>query len=62
MAVAYVQSASGMSGASSVSMNVALPAAPTAGNLLVFTMGGDKDTGALTLTGFTELYSLLLIQ
>jgi hypothetical protein len=35
-----------------------LPGAPTAGNALVFAMAGDKDIGAVTLTGFTTLYDI----
>jgi hypothetical protein len=37
---------------------VTLPGAATAGNLLVVGIGGDKDIGTLTLTGYTETVAL----
>jgi hypothetical protein len=59
MAVAFVQESTGSSGAASTTLACALGAAPTVGNLLVFCMAGDKNTGDLTLAGFTRLYSIL---
>lgn len=58
MAVALVQETTANSGASSTTLTCTLPVAPTANNLLVFAMAGDKNTGALTLAGFTQLYTL----
>ena len=59
MAVALVQQTNGNSGSSSTTLSCTLGVAPTTGSLLIFAMAGDKNTGALTLSGFTELYSLL---
>lgn len=59
MAVAFVKQATASSAAASTSVTCTLASAPTAGNLLVFAMGGDKNTGALTLTGFTQVAELL---
>jgi hypothetical protein len=59
MAVTFVKKASGQSGTASTSLTLTMASAPAAGNLLVFTMGGDKNTGALTLAGFTQVHSLL---
>lgn len=53
------QTGTGQSDAGTTTLNVALPSAPTSGNMLVFCMAGDKNTGALTLSGFTQLYELL---
>lgn len=47
------------SGAGTTTMTCTLPAPPTVGNLLVFLMAGDKDTGALTLPGFTQQHVIL---
>lgn len=58
MAVAFVKQATAQSGASTTTLTLTLASAPTAGNLLVMVMGGDKDTGALTLTGFTVAHQL----
>lgn len=43
-----------LSGAGTTTLTCTLPVAPTEGNLLVFLMAGDKDTGTLTLLGFTQ--------
>lgn len=59
MAVAFVKQATASSAAASTSVTCTLASAPTAGNLLVFAMGGDKNTGALTLAGFTQVAELL---
>lgn len=59
MAVAFKQQGIASSLAASTTVAVSLGVAPTTGNLLIFCMGGDKNTGALTLTGFTKLYELL---
>lgn len=59
MAVAFVKKNSGQSGGSSTTLTATLASAPASGNLLVFAMGGDKNTGALTLAGFTQAYELL---
>src|SRR5882672_6092127 len=48
---ALVKSASANSIASSTTISVSLASAPISGNLLVFAMAGDKNTGALTLAG-----------
>lgn len=47
------------SGAGSIQVTCALPIAPTVGNLLVLVMAGDKNTGALTLSGFTQRHAIL---
>lgn len=59
MAVTLVKETTTTSGSSSTTLTCTLASAPTAGNLLVLAMAGDKNTGALTLAGFTQLYSLL---
>jgi hypothetical protein len=59
MATTFVKKASGQSGSASLTLPLTMASAPTAGNLLVFAMAGDKNTGALTLVGFTQLQSLL---
>lgn len=59
MAYALVKSATGNSGSATTTLSVSLASAPTSGNLLVFAMAGDKNTGALTLAGFTQVYSML---
>lgn len=46
---ALVQQITGQSGSASTALTLTLTSAPTAGNLLVFAMAGDKDTGALTM-------------
>lgn len=57
--VTFVQPATGQSAGSTTSASATFGAATTSGNLLVLVMGGDKNTGALTATGWTEVYSLL---
>lgn len=59
VAIKSGQTGSAQSGSASTSISVSLPSAPTSGNLLVFCMAGDKNTGVLTLSGFTKLYELL---
>ena len=59
VAVKSGQVIAAQSGAASTTLSATLPAAPTAGNLLVFFMAGDKNTGALTLSGFTQARELL---
>ncbi len=58
MSVAFVKKISGQSGASSTTITLTLASAPAAGNFLLFAMAGDKNTGALTLSGFTQIYTL----
>lgn len=55
----FVQQATGSSAAASTTISATFGAAPTSGNLLVFVMGGDKNTGALTLAGWTIETQLL---
>jgi hypothetical protein len=55
----FVQQATGSSGAGSTTLSAVFGVAPTAGNLLIFQMAGDKNTGPLTLTGWTATYELL---
>ena len=55
----FVQQALGQSSAASTTLSAVFGVAPTAGNLLVFEMAGDKNTGALTLAGWTVVYELL---
>jgi len=59
VAVAFVKQAIASSAAGTTTVTCTLGSAPAAGNLLVFAMGGDKNTGALTLAGFTQAFSLL---
>ena len=59
MAASVKQSANGQSAGSTTTLTVTLPAAPTAGNLLVLALAGDKNTGALTLSGFTKAHEIL---
>lgn len=59
MAVSLVQQTNTASDASSTTLTCTLGSAPAAGNLLVFAMAGNKNTGALTLAGFTSTFSLL---
>lgn len=57
MAVARRQTAPvASSAAASTTITCMLPGAPVAGNMLVLCMSGDKNTGALTLAGFTQLF------
>lgn len=58
MAVAFVKKNSGQSGSSSTGLTATLASAPAQGNLLVFAMAGDKNTGTLTLAGFTQAVAL----
>jgi len=55
----FVQEATGSSGGASTTIAATFGGAPTAGNLLVFAMAGDKNTGALTLAGWTIETDLL---
>jgi hypothetical protein len=59
VAVAHVKSIPALSAASTSTVACNLGSLPTAGNLLVFCMAGDKNTGALTLSGFTPIFALL---
>ena len=59
MAVAFVKRAAGQTAQNVTTLTATLTSAPTAGNLLVFQMSGDKNCGALTLAGFTQVYELL---
>lgn len=52
MVASIVQHATGFAAAASTTFTVTLSAV-TAGNLIVWCAGGDKDIGTLTLTGFT---------
>jgi hypothetical protein len=54
-----VQVATGNSGVASTTLSATFGSTPTAGNLLVFAMAGDKNTGALTLAGWTPVFELL---
>lgn len=58
MAVAFVKQATASSGAATTTLTLTLASAPATGNLLVMVMGGDKDTGTLTLSGFTVQHEL----
>lgn len=58
VAVKSGQTAQVFSGDATTSLSVSLPGAPTSGNLLVYIMAGDKNTGDLTLSGFTQVYSM----
>jgi len=55
----FVQQATGSSGAASTTLSAVFGVAPTSGNLLVLLMAGDKNTGAMTLAGWTITYELL---
>lgn len=59
MAVAFVKQGTASSAAASTSITVSLASAPATGSLLLLAMAGDKNTGVLTLTGWTKLYELL---
>lgn len=59
MTAAFVKQATGQSAATTTTLTATFGSATTAGNLLVFAMAGDKNTGALTLAGWTQVYSLL---
>jgi hypothetical protein len=53
MTVSVLQSATGFAAAGEVH-DATLGAGATAGNALLFCIGGDKDLGTITLTGFTQ--------
>lgn len=53
MAVTEVQHASGFATGGSTTFSATFSTAVTAGNLIVYMIGGDKDIGTLTLTGYT---------
>ncbi|MEU7817056.1 hypothetical protein [Pseudonocardia sp. NPDC049154] len=52
------QSADGFSPGGTGAISATLPAAATAGNLIVFAIGGDKNIGTLALPGFTPTVDL----
>jgi hypothetical protein len=54
MAPTEVQVASGFAAAASTTFAATLATAATAGNLLIYGIGGDKNIGTLTLSGFTK--------
>lgn len=58
MAVAFVKGIAASSGSGTTTLSATLASAPAAGSLLILAMGGDKDTGTLTLSGFNELYTI----
>jgi len=55
----FVQQAVGQSAGASTTLDAVFGVAPTAGNLLVLWMAGDKNTGALTLAGWSIVAELL---
>jgi hypothetical protein len=55
---AFVKQATGESADGTTGISATFGSAPTSGNLLVACIAGDKNTGTLTLTGWTILYSL----
>lgn len=54
MAPSILQSATGFAAALAASLDATLAAPATAGNLLLFMVGGDKNLGTVTLTGYTQ--------
>lgn len=58
MAVAFVKRTQGQTATNVTTFSASLPSAPDVGSLLVFKMAGDKNCGALTLAGFTQVYAL----
>jgi hypothetical protein len=54
MAVTQVQAASGFATAASTTFAATFSTAVTAGNLIIYCIGGDKNIGTLTLTGYTK--------
>jgi len=55
----FVQQAVGSSSTASTTLDAVFGVAPTAGSLLVLAMAGDKNTGALTLAGWSIPVELL---
>lgn len=53
MVASILQHNTGFAAAASTTFQVTLPGTCTAGNLIVWCAGGDKDIGTLTLTGYT---------
>lgn len=54
MAVTQVQTASGFAAAASTTFAATFASPATAGNLLIYCVGGDKNIGTLTLSGYTK--------
>lgn len=54
MAVSQVQAASGFAAAASTTFAATFSTPVTAGNLIIYGVGGDKNIGTLTLTGYTK--------
>lgn len=54
MAVTQVQTASGFATAASTTFAATFGTAVTAGNLIIYCIGGDKNIGTLTLSGYTK--------
>jgi hypothetical protein len=54
MAVTQVQAASGFATAASQTFAATFGTPVTAGNLIIYCIGGDKNIGTLTLTGYTK--------
>lgn len=54
MAVTQVQAASGFATAASTTFAATFATAVTAGNLIIYCIGGDKNIGTLTLSGYTK--------
>lgn len=57
MAVVFVKQATSISADATQSFSASFGSATTAGNLLVLTLAGDKNTGNLTAAGWTILYN-----
>jgi len=58
VAVTEIQHASGFATAASTTFAATFSTAVTAGNLIVYMIGGDKDIGTLTLSGYTLTVNL----
>lgn len=54
MAVTQVQTASGFAAAASTTFAATFSTPVTAGNLIIYVVGGDKNIGTLTLSGYTK--------
>lgn len=54
MAVTQVQAASGFAAAASTTFAATFSTPVTAGNLIIYCIGGDKNIGTLTLSGYTK--------
>jgi hypothetical protein len=54
MAVTQVQAASGFAAAASTTFAATFSTPVTAGNLIIYGIGGDKNIGTLTLSGYTK--------